>query len=79
MTMKTRRRLALLVLLVGLPAYVVAAVALMNWQDRAFGRLPIWAEVPAYGVLAFAWLLPLRSLFRGIGTKPPEQGEGPSG
>jgi hypothetical protein len=68
-----RKRLAILVLLVGLPLYVVAAVSLIGWIDRAWGRLPIWAEVPLYVVLAFAWILPLKPLFRGVGQAGPEQ------
>ncbi|MCY1126918.1 DUF2842 domain-containing protein [Frigidibacter sp. RF13] len=72
MTHRTRKRLALLALLVGLPIYVVLAVSLVNWLDQSFGRLPIWAEVPLYAVLAFAWALPLKPLFRGIGQADPE-------
>lgn len=71
---QTRRRLALLVLLVGLPAYVVLAVTLINWADARFGRLPIWAEVPVYVALAFLWILPFRRLFRGIGQADPGAG-----
>ena len=29
--------------------------------------LPIWAEVPVYILLAFAWAIPFRGVFRGIG------------
>jgi hypothetical protein len=64
---KTRKRLALLILLVGLPLYVVAVVTILNWAGRTWGRLPLWAEVPVYAVLAFGWALPFRSVFRGIG------------
>ncbi len=31
---KARRRWSLVILLVGMPAYVVAAVTLVNWIDR---------------------------------------------
>jgi hypothetical protein len=64
---KTRRRLSLLILLVGMPVYVVVAVSLMN----AVERLPIWAEVPAYLVLGFAWILPFKAVFTGIGQADP--------
>jgi hypothetical protein len=64
---KTRRRLSLLILLVGMPVYVVVAVSLMN----ALERLPIWAEVPAYLVLGFAWILPFKAVFTGIGQADP--------
>lgn len=73
MTYRTRRRLALLILLVGLPLYVVLAVSFVNWLDRTWGRLPLWAEAPLYACLAFAWAIPFRPLFRGIGQADPEE------
>lgn len=66
-----RRRLSLVILLVGLPLYIVAAVTLTNWLDARYGRQPIWIEVPIYVVLAFLWALPFRSVFRGIGQADP--------
>lgn len=69
---KTRKKLALLILVVGMPAYVVAAVTLMNWLDARFGRLPIWAEVVVYLGLGFLWILPFRRIFRGIGQPDPD-------
>jgi Na+/citrate or Na+/malate symporter len=65
---KARKRLSLLVLLVGMPVYVVLAVTVMN----ALPRLPMWAEVPVYLVLGFAWILPLKSIFKGIGQPDPD-------
>lgn len=64
---RTRKRLALLILLVGLPLYVVVAVTLVNWLDRP----PIWAELLVYVGLGFLWALPFRSVFRGIGQPDP--------
>jgi len=69
---RTRRRLAALILTVGLPAYVVAAVTLTGWIDARFGRLPILAELAVYVGLGFLWLLPFRFVFRGIGTANPD-------
>jgi hypothetical protein len=69
---KTRKRLALLILLVGLPLYLVVAVTLVNWADARWGRLPIWAEVAVYLILGFLWALPFRGVFRGIGQPDPE-------
>lgn len=65
---KARKRLSLLVLLVGMPVYVVAAVSVMN----ALPRLPLWAEVPVYLALGFAWILPFKALFKGIGQPDPD-------
>lgn len=64
---KTRRRLSLLILLVGMPAYVVLAVTVMN----AIGRPPVWVEFAIYVVLGVAWILPFRFVFRGIGQPDP--------
>ncbi|WP_343116816.1 DUF2842 domain-containing protein [Ostreiculturibacter nitratireducens] len=75
---KARRRLSLLILLVGLPAYIVVAVTLVNWADRTFGRLPILAEVAVYVVLGFLWALPFKRVFRGIGqAEPGTESRGP--
>ncbi len=69
---RARRRLSLLILLVGLPVYIVVAVTLANWLDARFGRLPIWAEVALYLALGFLWVLPFRSVFRGVGKEDPD-------
>lgn len=67
---KTRRRLSLALLLIWLPAFVVAAVTLMNSMDR----LPFWAEVAAYVTLGVVWALPFRFVFRGVGREDPDKG-----
>lgn len=66
---KARKRLSLLILLVGMPAYVVLAVSVMN----ALPRLPLWAEVPVYLILGFVWILPFKAVFTGIGQPDPDQ------
>ncbi len=65
---KTRRRLSLLILLVGLPLYVAVAASLMS----DIQRLPIWAEVPAYIILGVVWILPFKAVFTGIGKPDPD-------
>jgi len=67
---KARKRWSLVILLVGMPIYVVVAVNLIDSIDR----LPIWAEVPAYVLLGFAWILPFKRVFLGIGQPDPDQG-----
>jgi len=73
MSYRTRRRLSLLVLVVGMPLYVVVAVTLVNWADRTWGRLPFAAELGLYVVLGILWILPFRALFRGIGQADPDE------
>lgn len=65
---KARKRLSLLILLVGMPVYVVAVVTVLNWLPR----LPLWAEVPVYIGLGLAWILPLKPVFKGIGQPDPD-------
>ncbi len=67
MNLKTRKRLSLLILVVGMPLYVVAAVTLVNWMDVRFGRQPILIEVGIYVMLGFLWILPFKRVFSGIG------------
>jgi len=65
---KARRRLSLLVLIVGLPAYVVMAVTIMSSIDR----LPHWLELPVYILLGVAWAFPLKFVFLGVGKADPD-------
>ena len=71
---KRRRLLALLVLVVGLPAYIVLAVSVLNW----IGRPPFWVELGVYVLLGVLWALPLKFLFKGIG-KADSGDQPPSG
>lgn len=65
---KTRRRLALLVLVVGLPIYLVLAVKLVSM----FERPSLLAELAIYVGLGLIWILPFKPLFKGIGQAEPE-------
>lgn len=65
---KARRRWSLVILLIGLPLYIVAAVTVVNW----LGRPPFWLELLVYVVLGFLWALPFRAVFRGIGKPDPD-------
>ena len=65
---KARRRWSLVILLVGLPLYIVAAVTVVNWLDRP----PLLVELLVYVVLGIAWALPFKSVFRGVGKADPD-------
>ena len=71
---KTRRRLSLLILLVGLPVYVVASVTILNW----FERPPLWLEFLVYVALGVVWALPFKAVFRGVGKPDPEAEDPPA-
>lgn len=60
---RTRRRLALLILIVWLPVYVVLAITVINMFDRP----PVFVEFLTYVGVGVAWALPFRSVFRGVG------------
>ena len=65
---KTRRRLSALILLVGLPVYIVLAISIVNLFDRP----PILLELAVYLVLGLAWALPFRYVFSGVGQADPD-------
>ena len=74
MTYRTRKRLALLVLVVGLPLWLALSAVVVSAFDR-----PHWAvELAVYTVLGIAWALPFRALFRGLGREDPD-GRPPGG
>ena len=68
MDVKSRKRWSLVILLIGLPLYVVAAVTLVGLIDRP----PFLLELAIYVGLGFLWALPFRFIFRGIGQADPD-------
>jgi hypothetical protein len=68
MQYKTRRRLSLLVLVLGVPAYIVVAVTLVGLFDRP----PFWVELLIYVGLGVLWIVPLRPIFLGVGQPDPD-------
>ncbi len=65
---KARRRWSLVILLIGLPIYIVAAISLIAWLPE----LPGWVMLLVYVVVGFAWMLPLKFVFIGIGQADPD-------
>ena len=68
---KARRRWSLVILLVGLPLYIVAAVTVSNLLDRP----PMLVELAIYIGLGVVWALPFKYIFKGIGQADPDQEE----
>ena len=66
---KARRRWSLVILLIGLPLYVVVAVGVIG----LFNRPPIWLELLIYVSLGVLLALPFKFIFRGIGQADPDQ------
>ncbi len=65
---KARRRLSLLILILGVPAYIIAAVVLVS----LFERPPMWLELVIYVTLGVVWALPLKRVFLGVGQADPD-------
>ena len=65
---RARRRLALLVLLVFLPAYIIVAGAFFALPPR----LPLLVELAAYAFLGVAWAWPFKFVFRGVAARKPD-------
>lgn len=66
---KARRRWSLVILLIGLPAYIIAAVAIIAQFDRP----PFWVELAIYVGLGIIWAIPFKFVFKGIGQANPEE------
>jgi Protein of unknown function (DUF2842) len=64
---KARRGWSLVVLLVGLPVWIVVGVTVVGWLDRP----PFLLELAIYLGLGLLWAIPFRALFRGIGQPDP--------
>ena len=63
MSYKLKRRLSLLVLVVGLPVYIVLIVNLI----ASFDRPNFIVELLIYLLSGIVWAFPLKSVFRGVG------------
>lgn len=65
---KARRRWALVVLLVGLPLYIVVALNVVQLFDRP----SFWVELGVYVGLGVIWMIPFKFIFKGIGQADPD-------
>ena len=68
---KNRRRTSLILLLVGLPVYVILAINILAF----FERPSILLEVLIYLSLGIVWALPFKFIFKGIGQADPGKSE----
>jgi Protein of unknown function (DUF2842) len=65
---KARKRWSLVILLIGLPLYIVAAVNVVDLIDRP----PFWVELGVYLGLGLLWAIPFKFVFKGIGQVDPD-------
>ena len=68
MSHKLKRRLSLLILVVGLPVYIILIVNLIS----SFDRPNFVVELLIYLLSGVVWAFPLRSVFRGVGQAEEE-------
>lgn len=68
MSYRTRKLLAIAVLVLGLPAYVLVATIIVS----SFERPGMLLEIAIYVILGVVWALPLRRLFLGIARPDPD-------
>ena len=71
LSLKARKRWSLVILLIGMPLYIIAAVSLVNW----LGRPHFIVELLVYVGLGILWILPFRKVFQGIGKADPDAEE----
>ena len=69
---KARKRWSLVVLLIGLPAYVVIAVTLVDWVRARYDGFPGLLELAVFLLLGVIWILPLKRVFLGVGQSDPD-------
>lgn len=65
---KAKRRWALIILVLGLPIYIILAVTLVSM----LGRPGLVVEFLIYVGLGIAWILPFKGIFKGIGQPDPD-------
>tara|TARA_B100000575_G_C22481103_1_gene318570 strand:- start:139 stop:348 length:210 start_codon:yes stop_codon:yes gene_type:complete len=63
MSLKVRKILSLIILLLGLPIYIILSVSALNLLDRP----SLMVELCVYVVLGIIWALPFKFIFKGVG------------
>ena len=66
---KARRRWSVVILMIGLPIYIVVAVTIVNMMNRPH----VLIELLVYVGLGIAWAIPFKPIFKGIGQADPDQ------
>ena len=72
MNYKARKRLAIFILVVGLPICMIFAAGIMSGMMNNQIRLPVAVEFLAYIALGIGWVFPLKWVFMGIGQPDPD-------
>jgi len=73
MSYKSRRVWSLVILLVGLPIYIVISSSVVTM----LGRPGVLVELFVYVGLGMVWILPFKPIFLGIGQPDPDKEKNP--
>ena len=73
---KAKKRWSLVILLVGMPVYVIVTMNILTYFWEEPNRPPILVELLAYLVLGLLWILPFRKVFLGVGQADPDAPRG---
>ena len=75
MSYKARRRWSLVILLVGLPIYILVATVLATTVVGWLGQSPLvfLVQLAIYIGLGVIWIVPFKSIFLGIGQADPNE------
>lgn len=65
---KARRRWSLVILLIGMPLYIIAALKVVT----LFERPSMLLELFIYVALGIVWILPFKFIFKGVGQADPD-------
>ncbi|CTQ48439.1 DUF2842 domain-containing protein [Jannaschia donghaensis] len=72
LTHKTKKRLSLFILLIGLPLYIALMVGVMGLVYDNFGQPPLLVELAIYIVLGVLAFFPLKPIFLGTSREDPD-------
>jgi len=72
MSHKAKRRWAIIILVIGLPIYMILASVLATSMMSALGHRYILLELAIYIALGVIWVFPLKNVFMGVGQAGPE-------
>ncbi|UZD92560.1 DUF2842 domain-containing protein [Cognatishimia activa] len=75
MSHKAKKRWAIIILVIGLPVYMILASVLATTFLGWLGRPSLLLELVIYIALGVIWVFPLKNLFMGVGQAGPDDEE----
>lgn len=73
---KAKKRRAIIILVIGLPIYMILASVLATSVLAWLGRPSILLELVIYVGLGVLWVFPLKRVFMGVGQPGPDEDDG---